>query len=270
MADTQEIKLWEWCKTHGDYAGYLMQYPNGSFAAEANMLINGNNGSTQINASSYGSEQDEYNNCILLSEFYAFVKKYPNGEYTTKAKTVISTKQILTSCGFAPSEEGDFKACQVAKEYKRFLEKYPMGRYSKQAKEKYEQIKARNEAWDRDRKDEDKLRECETIEDYSKYLETHQGKFAKMAENHIGALKNEKWQLILVIILNIIGIAAVITGLIMNKTNIVGFVLLGLGFIELVAHFVIPFEKRVLTKGDNYLQLSGYLSLISGIVFLLI
>ena len=93
---------------------------------------------------------------------------------------------------------------------------------------------------------------------------------AKMAENHIGALKNEKWQLILVIILNIIGIAAVITGLIMNKTNIVGFVLLGLGFIELVAHFVIPFEKRVLTKGDNYLQLSGYLSLISGIVFLLI
>ena len=29
MADIQETKIWEWCKTHGDYAGYLMRYPNG-------------------------------------------------------------------------------------------------------------------------------------------------------------------------------------------------------------------------------------------------
>jgi len=37
--DIQEIKLWEWCKTHGDYAGYLMHYPDGRYASEARALL---------------------------------------------------------------------------------------------------------------------------------------------------------------------------------------------------------------------------------------
>ena len=50
MADINEIHLWEWCKTHGDYAGYLMRYPNGSYAAEAKaLLINENDKYNHLN-----------------------------------------------------------------------------------------------------------------------------------------------------------------------------------------------------------------------------
>ena len=53
MADYQETNLWEWCKTHGDYEGYLMRYPNGSFAAEARLFMSGNNSATKSNNVSY-------------------------------------------------------------------------------------------------------------------------------------------------------------------------------------------------------------------------
>ena len=67
-----------------------------------------------------------------------------------------------------------------------------------------------------------------------------------------------------------IGIISVAIGLALNKMIIAGTVILGLGLIELFAHFVMPFDRRALTKGDNYLQLSGYLMLVGGLAFMLV
>lgn len=274
MTDLQETNLWEWCKTHGDYAGYLMRYPNGSFAAEARTLMNDDNPSLQPTDISRGVEKEDYENCKLLSEFYAFIKKYPNGDFHDRAQNVIRTKQITTKCGLGPitgkEEECDFKACQVASEYKKFLEKYPSGIYKEQARVKYEQLINRDEAWRKDRKDEDELKECETIEDYRNYVETHQGKWAKYAEDYIRALQSEPKQILLQIVCCIIGIISVVVGLSLNRIIIAGAVLLGLGLIELFVHFVMPFDRRTLTKGDNYLQFCGYLMSVGGLVFMLI
>lgn len=274
MADINEIKLWEWCKTHGDYEGYLMRYPNGSFATEARLFMSGNSSATKPNNISYRSEREEYENCKLLSDFYAFIKKYPNGEFTTRAQTTIKTKHLTCKLGYEPimgrEEECDFKACQVTSEFEKYLEKYPYGVYREQAKAKYSQLKAQEDAWKKDRKDEDEFRECETLDDYSKFVETHQGKWARQAEHYVGALKSEPKQIIMQIVCSMIGIASVAIGLALNKMIIAGAVLLGLGLIELFAHFVMPFDRRTLAKGDNYLQLSGYLMLVGGLVFMLV
>lgn len=225
MAEIQETKLWEWCKTHGDYTGYLMQYPNGQYALEAKMLINGD-GIKEYSNNNIENEKTEFNNCKLITEFLAFIKKYPYGEYSTLAKDIIQTKTSYKASALLLSitgkeEDFDFEHCHEKNEYERFLSTYPKGKHKTQA------------------------------------------------EKRINALTKEPSQLILLFICNILGIASLIIGLSINKIILSGLVLLGLGLFELFAHFKLPFMLHALTTGDNYLQLSGYLSVIGGIIFLL-
>lgn len=256
MADIKEKELWDWCKSHDDYEVYLMRYPNGNYATEAKALLN-------------SDEKDEYENCALVSDYFSFLERYPNGEYSTRARTVIRSKGYYGGVILGQEEYADFKGCGTERDYRRYLEKYPNGRYRSQAELKCEEYKASHDAWVKEKINEEELGKCETIGDYERYIQCHEGRCARIAMNYYGALKNEPWQLILSFICNIMGVAGVVVGLVLNKVVVAGLVLLGIGLIELVCHFVVPFEYRALAKGDNYLQLSGYLSVIGGIIFLL-
>lgn len=278
-----EIKLWEWCKTHGDYAGYLMRYPNGQYASDARMLMNkasspstglNHQNSTQLNGS---DEFDDFLKCETISDYSKYIIKYPRGALTPLASQLIQelgsqkpSTQHLKYDSSSMFEEKDFKACKTISDYEKFLDRHPCSKYEAQAREKVKKLKADQEAWLKKRKDEDEYLACKTIEDYTKYIETHDGTFKIQAENHIGALKNEPWQLVMLFVCNILAIATIIICLSLNHVKVLGMILLGLGLVELISHFVIPFAKRSITNGDNYLQLSGYLSIIGSLIFLLI
>jgi len=297
MADIQEIKLWEWCKTHGDYAGYLMQYPNGSFAAEAKAMMNRGNPSTTHQTSipvdteleylAYQMrnkeerdliEAEAFRNCRVLEDFEAFVRKYPKGEYADKARVVIAKlrpAKVKIPESVIIEEltriENEFKKCKSIEDYERFIIKYPIEKYQAQARAKIEKLKAEQEAWRKKRSDEEELEKCKTIEDFERFIETHPGSQSlKAAQNNIGALQIEPKQLTMTLICNFLSIAAIIVGLVINKVRFIGLVLLILGLFELVAYFFVSEEKRQFYKGQTYLVLSGLICFIGGIVFLLI
>lgn len=307
MADTQEIKLWEWCKTHGDYAGYLMQYPNGSFAAEAKAMMNRGNPSTthqtfisedtELEYLAYQmrnkeeielNEAEAFRNCRTLKDFEAFVKKYPNGEFTDKAWVVIGKLRTATQPIAQPHlsnntaqsnssnqvrvnayEEVEFNKCKSIADYEKFIQKYPHSKFKELAKARIEKLKADQQAWLKKRNDEEDLEKCKTIEDYQRFIETHPGSQSiKAAQNNIGALEVEPKQLTVLLICNVLSIAAIIIGLAINKVRYIGIALLILGIVEMIAYFVVPEKKRQFVKGQTYLILSGLVSIIGGFVYL--
>ena len=281
MADTQEIKLWEWCKTHGDYAGYLMQYPNGSFAAEAKAMMNRGNPSTthqtpisedtELEYLAYQmrnkeeielNEAEAFRNCRTLKDFEAFVKKYPNGEFTDKAWVVIGKLRTETQPTAQSNssnqvrvnayEEVEFNKCKSIADYEKFIQKYPYGKFKELAKARIEKLKADQQAWLKKRKDEEDLEKCKTIEDYQRFIETHPGSQSiKSAQNSIGALEVEPRQLTVLLICNFLSIAALIIGLAIDKVRYIGIALLILGIAEMIAYFVVPEKKRLFVKGQT-------------------
>lgn len=252
MADTQEIKLWEWCKTHGDYAGYLMRYPNGSYSAEAKALMNGGKTSTTYQApiqedseleylswqmqnkeESDLSEAEAFRNCRVLADFEAFVRKYPNGEYTEKAWVVIAKLRKVKQPTTSP--------------------------LSSQQRPQQTRETTNEDAGSK---------KCKSITDYreeSKSIQAQEEKkFQESMKQRI--LKDLK----LSIACNVVCIAMLIVGLATNRMKLAGLVLLVLGIIEVIVYYRGENDRDWSIEGENYLKLGGYLSLIGGIAFLLI
>ena len=293
MTDLQENNIWEWCKTHGDYAGYLMRYPHGIYAAEAKSLMD--KGISKQSTSekkpntvkadpkfvmSFLIEQEKkeleaFNNCHSAADYEEYVKKYPFGTYTSKAKELILKLQnISPSSSNGGIEQGleridaVFKKCKSIQDYEKFIMTCPYENYKEQAKTKIEKLKAEQEVQRKKRIDDEDLAKCKTIEDYQRFIETNPSSYHIMcAKNEVNALKEEPINLTLSLVINILSIAAVVVGLCVNNMNFIGISLLACGILAIITHSVaVKKWKKYWDKHaiDNYLTSSAIVLIIIG------
>lgn len=295
MADYQETNLWEWCKTHGDYEGYLMHYPNGSYAAEARSLMDGGEGKQSTSEKkpnivkadpkfvlSFLIEQekkelDAFNNCHSIADYEEYVKKYPFGTYTPKAKELISKLRSVSpnsSNSVIEQELGRidtaYKKCKSIQDYEKFILTCPNEKYKEQAKERIEKLKAEQEIQKKKKKDDEEFAKCKTIEDYWRFIKTNPSAYHMMcAENEINALKEEPINLTLSLVINLLSIAAVIIGLCVNNMNFIGISLLACGILAIIIHSVaVKKWKKYWDRhaADNYLTSSAIVLIIIGAI----
>lgn len=260
MADVNEIQLWEWCKTHGDYAGYLMRYPNGIFAAEAKSFIKGENPSTsELSTITEQPEEDYARMCVV-------------GKNNKLGETF-----DIDSSSETEDETKEFQAIRSTEDYKAFLKKYPNSKYAvtireiikkreAREREREDQEKARREAWKKERTDKEDLQKCKTIEDYQRFIETHPGsKSLKDAQTHLDALKAEPVQLTLFLLCNLLSIATVIIGLYINNIKFIGVALIVCGVLEGIVYLA-SVEKWKHYESNGYLTFSAFFLFIIGAI----
>lgn len=295
MADIQETKIWEWCKTHGDYAGYLMRYPNGIYAAEAKSLMNAGD----VTKSAYEKkpnpvkadpkfvmsyliehekkELEEFNSCHSVSDYEEYVKKYPFGTYTAKAKELIlklRTVSPSSSNSFIEQELGRidaaFKKCKSIQDYEKFISTCSNEKYKEQARARIEKLKAEQEVQRKKKTDDDNLAKCKTIEDYQRFIDMTTSPFHKScAINEINALKDEPINLTLSLVINVLSIAAVIVGICINNMNFIGISLLACGILAIIVYSVAVKKWKNYWEyhaRDNYLTSSAILLIIIGVI----
>lgn len=292
MADIQETKIWEWCKTHGDYAGYLMRYPNGIYSAEAKALMNEGNATQSASEKKPNTvkadpkfvmsyliehekkELDEFNSCHTVSDYEDYVKKYPYGRYTSKAKELILKLRTITPS--MPNSvieqeldriDAEFRKCKSIKDYENFIKKCPYEKYKEQARTRIEELKVEQEA---QKNDNAELAKCKTIEEYQRFIETSTSPLNKSwAKNEINALKDEPINLTLSLVINVLSIAAIIVGLCINSMNFIGISLLACGILAIIVHSVAVKKWKNYWEyhaRDNYLTSSAILLIIIGVI----
>lgn len=292
MADLQETKLWEWCKTHGDYAGYLMRYPNGIYSAEAKALMNEGNATQSASEKKPNTvkadpkfvmsyliehekkELDEFKSCHTVSDYEDYVKKYPYGRYTSKAKELILKLRTITPS--MPNSvieqeldriDAEFRKCKSIKDYENFIKKCPYEKYKEQARTRIEELKVEQEA---QKNDNAELAKCKTIEEYQRFIETSTSPLNKSwAKNEINALKDEPINLTLSLVINVLSIAAIIVGLCINSMNFIGISLLACGILAIIVYSVAVKKWKKYWEyhaRDNYLTSSAILLIIIGVI----
>lgn len=292
MADLQETKLWEWCKTHGDYAGYLMRYPNGIYSAEAKALMNEGNATQSASEKKPNTvkadpkfvmsyliehekkELDEFNSCHTVSDYEDYVKKYPYGRYTSKAKELILKLRTITPS--MPNSvieqeldriDAEFRKCKSIKDYENFIKKCPYEKYKEQARTRIEELKVEQEA---QKNDNAELAKCKTIEEYQRFIETSTSPLnMSWAKNEINALKDEPINLTLSLVINVLSIAAIIVGLCINSMNFIGISLLACGILAIIVYSVAVKKWKKYWEyhaRDNYLTSSAILLIIIGVI----
>lgn len=295
MADYQETNLWEWCKTHGDYEGYLMRYPNGIYAADAKSLMDRGDvrkGTTEKKPDTVKAdpkfvlsflfeqekkELDAFNNCHTVADYEEYVKKYPFGTYTSKAKELILKLQTISpSSSDGGLERGlerietALKKCKSIQDYEKFIMTCPYEDYKEQARARIEKLKAEQEVQRKKKVDDEELAKCKTIEDYRRFIKSNPSAYHMIcAENEINALKEEPINLTLSLVINLLSIAAVIVGLCVNNMNFIGISLLACGILAIIIHSIAEKKWKKYWEhhaADNYLTSSAIVLVIIGAI----
>lgn len=294
MADIQETKLWEWCKTHGDYAGYLMRYPNGIYATEAKSLMNAGDVTKSASEKKQNpvkadpkfvmsyliehekKELEEFNSCHSVSDYEEYVKKYPFGTYTSKAKELIlKLRTVSPSSSYSVIEQeldridAEFKKCKSLEDYEKFILMCSNEKYKEQARARIEKLRAEQVTLRRKREAEE-FGKCKTIDDYQRFIETKPGGYYLLcAKSEINALKEEPINLTLSLLINILSLTAVIVGLCINNMNFIGISFLACGILAIIMHSIAVKKWKNYWDNhakDNYLTSSAILLIIIGVI----
>lgn len=129
-----------------------------------------------------------------------------------------------------------------------------------------EQARARKEAWEKERKDENDLDKCKTIDDFQQFIDTHPDSiFLKDAQTHLEALMAEPKQLTLFLICNIITIVAIVLELIINNMKYIGVTLLISGIVEEIIYKAFG-KKWKFYETEGYLVFSAVFLIIIGAI----